>query len=158
LNHIKVYRFHADLKNAHLIPPQQFNNMKNAYTLAAFACCSGLLSGCASIVSDDFQEITINTICNDRPVLASCSAQNKHSKWVFRSPATITVQNAIGELEITCKVDFGGKFSVAVTAMPSWTMAGNVLVGGLIGAAYDTYSGAGLKYPETINISAQSCK
>jgi hypothetical protein len=37
-------------------------------------------------------------------------------------------------------------------------MAGNLLAGGIIGAAYDTYSGAGLKYPEVINISGQSCK
>ena len=132
--------------------------MKNACTLAAVACCSGLLTGCASMVSDDYQEITINTICNDKPVLAQCGAQNANGKWVFRAPASITVQNAMGELEITCKVDFGPKFSVAVPAMPSWAMAGNLLAGGLIGAAYDTYSGAGLKYPEVINISGQSCK
>ena len=132
--------------------------MKNAYTLAATVLCSGLLSGCASMFSDDFQEITINTICNDKPVLARCVAQNANGKWDFRAPASITVQNAVGELEITCKVDFGPKFSVSIPAMPSWAMAGNLLAGGLIGAAYDTYSGAGLKYPETINISAQSCK
>ena len=132
--------------------------MKKAYTLATTAFCTGLLSGCASMISDDYQEISINTICNDRPVLARCTAQNEIGKWVFRAPANITVQNAMGELEITCKVDFGPKFSVAVPAMPSWAMAGNLLAGGLIGAAYDTYSGAGLKYPEVINISGQSCR
>ena len=84
--------------------------------------------------------------------------KNANGKWDFRAPASITVQNAVGELEITCKVDFGPKFSVAVPAMPSWAMAGNLLAGGIIGAAYDTYSGAGLKYPEVINISGQSCK
>ena len=109
------------------------------------------------MVGDDFQEITVNTVCNDRPVLARCTAQNENGKWVFRAPASITVQNATGNLEITCKVDFGPKFSVAVPALPSWTMAGNILVGGLIGAAYDTYSGSGLKHPENINISSQAC-
>jgi hypothetical protein len=131
--------------------------MKLTYTLTAVALCLGLLTGCASMVGDDFQEITVNTVCNDRPVLARCTAQNENGKWVFRAPASITVQNATGNLEITCKVDFGPKFSVLVPALPSWAMAGNILVGGLIGAAYDTYSGSGLKYPENINISSQAC-
>jgi hypothetical protein len=37
-------------------------------------------------------------------------------------------------------------------------MAGNLLVGGLIGAAYDVQNNTGLKYPETINIASPACK
>ena len=131
--------------------------MKFIYTLTAVALCSGLLTGCASMIGEDFQEITVNTVCNDRPVLARCTAQNENGKWVFRAPASITVQNATGNLEITCKVDFGPKFSVAIPALPSWTMAGNLLAGGLVGAAVDAYTGVGLKYPENIDINNPAC-
>jgi len=40
-----------------------------------------------------------------------------------------------------------------VPALPTWNLAGNLLLGGLIGAAYDIHNNTGLKYPETVNIS-----
>jgi hypothetical protein len=37
-------------------------------------------------------------------------------------------------------------------------MAGNLLVGGLVGAAVDIYNATGLKYPENIDITNPACE
>jgi hypothetical protein len=42
--------------------------------------------------------------------------------------------------------------------MPSMGMLGNLLFGGVVGAAVDVYNNSGMKYPENIDISNPNCK
>ena len=113
----------------------------------------GLLSGCATLLDEDIQEIAVSLQCKERMVRAQCVAENSKGRWSFRAPGMVQVNNHIGDLNISCKVQYMPQFTVSVSAMPTWNMAGNILMGGIIGAAYDLHNNTGLKYPETVSIS-----
>ena len=114
---------------------------------------AGILSGCATLLDEDTQEISISLQCQERMVRAQCIAENSKGRWSFRAPGLVQVNNDYGDLNITCKVQYLPQFTVSVPALPTWNLAGNLLLGGIIGAAYDLHNNTGLKYPETVSIS-----
>jgi hypothetical protein len=113
----------------------------------------GVLSGCATLLDEDTQEISVSLQCKERLVRAQCVAENSKGRWSFRAPGVVQVNNDNGDLNISCKVQYMPQFAVSVSAMPTWNMAGNILMGGIIGAAYDLHNNTGLKYPETVSIT-----
>jgi hypothetical protein len=117
----------------------------------------GVLSGCATLLDEDTQEISVSLQCNERMVRAQCVAENSKGRWLFKAPGLVQVNNDYGDLNITCKVQYMPKFTVSVPALPTWNLAGNILLGGIIGAAYDLHNNTGLKYPETVNITSPTC-
>ena len=123
-----------------------------SFKLALLALVS-VLSGCATLLDEDTQEISVSLQCKERQVRAQCVAENSKGRWSFRAPGVVQVNNDNGDLNISCKVQYMPQFTVSVSAMPTWNMAGNILMGGIIGAAYDLHNNTGLKYPETVSIS-----
>ena len=117
----------------------------------------GVLSGCATLLDEDTQEISVSLHCKERMVRAQCVAENSKGRWSFRAPGLVQVNNDYGDLNITCKVQYMPQFTVSVPALPTWNLAGNLLLGGIIGAAYDLHNNTGLKYPETVNITSPTC-
>ncbi len=117
----------------------------------------GLLSGCATLLDEDIQEISVSLQCKERMVRAQCVAENSKGRWSFNAPGLVQVNNDYGDLNITCKVQYMPQFTVSVPALPTWNLAGNLLLGGIIGAAYDLHNNTGLKYPETVNITSPTC-
>ena len=113
----------------------------------------GLLSGCATLLDEDTQEVSVSLQCKERMVRAQCVAENSKGRWSFRAPGLVQVNNDYGDLKITCKVQYMPEFTVSVPALPTWNLAGNILLGGIIGAAYDLHNNTGLKYPETVSIT-----
>jgi len=117
----------------------------------------GVLSGCATLLDEDTQEISVSLQCKERMVRAQCVAENSKGRWSFKAPGLVQVNNDYGDLNITCKVQYMPQFTVSVSALPTWNLAGNLLLGGIIGAAYDLHNNTGLKYPETVNITSPTC-
>jgi len=123
------------------------------YLKLALIALLGILSGCATLLDEDTQEISVSLQCKERMVRAQCIAENSKGRWSFRAPGLVQVNNDYGDLNISCKVQYMPQFTVSVPAVPTWNLAGNILLGGLIGAAYDIHNNTGLKYPETVSIS-----
>ena len=119
-----------------------------------FLALMGVLSGCATLLDEDTQEISVSLQCKERMVRAQCVAENSKGRWSFRAPGLVQVNNDYGDLDITCKVQYMPQFTVSVPALPTWNLAGNLLLGGIIGAAYDLQNNTGLKYPESVNITS----
>lgn len=117
----------------------------------------GVVSGCASLMDDDFQEVSVSLQCREKVIRADCVAENSRGKWFFRAPGVVRVDNSMGPLNLSCRAPYIPQFTVSVMPLPSWGMAGNILAGGLIGASYDVYNNTGLKYPEEITISNPAC-
>ena len=113
----------------------------------------GVLSGCATLLDEDTQEISVSLQCNERMVRAQCVAENSKGRWSFRAPGLVQVNNDYSDLNITCKVQYMPQFTVSVPALPTWNLAGNLLLGGIIGAAYYIHNNTGLKYPESVGIT-----
>jgi hypothetical protein len=128
--------------------------MSNTATIKlALLALVGVLSGCATLLDEDTQEVSVSLQCQERMVRAQCVAENSKGRWSFRAPGLVQVNNDFGDLNITCKVQYMPQFTVSVPSVPTWNLAGNILLGGLIGAAYDVHNNTGLKYPETVTIT-----
>ena len=123
------------------------------YLKLALIVLLGIFSGCATLLDEDTQEISVSLQCKERMVRAQCIAENSKGRWSFRAPGLVQVNNDYGDLNISCKVQYMPQFTVSVPAVPTWNLAGNILLGGLIGAAYDIHNNTGLKYPENVSIS-----
>ena len=117
-----------------------------------------LLSGCATLLEEGTQEVNVRLFCAEKQLLATCSLKNDKGRWLVSAPGKVIITNDISPLEISCKGQYVPSFSVSALPMPSISMLGNVLLGGVLGAAVDVYNNTGLKYPENIDISNPNCK
>jgi len=135
-----------------------FPDLKRPLALAMVLLLAFGLSGCASFLNEDTQKVTVRLMCKNRTVKATCYAENDVGRWSFTAPATFVVSNSISSLEITCKAPSTQRFTVSAMPMPTWAMAGNLLAGGVIGAAVDVLNATGLKYPENIDITHPACE
>ena len=128
------------------------------YKLPVLAIAMACLSGCASLLNEDTQELNVRVLCTGKAVQAYCRAENSKGSWTFNAPGKVIVSGDNKALAITCKTQFSQPLTVTAPALPSWEMAGNLLAGGLIGGVVDLYSKKGLRYPENIDISHSLCK
>lgn len=116
-----------------------------------------ILSGCASISGSKNQAINLQTTCDGTPIGgATCSLTNDSGVWFTKTPAAIFIRRSGGDLVVVCKKD---ELQAAATfkSSASTGMWGNVLAGGLVGAAVDAGSGAGYDYPNPMNINFNNC-
>jgi hypothetical protein len=116
-----------------------------------------LLSGCASVLHSDVQQVKVTLLCKDQVLPATCVAQNARGNWHFLAPASIKVQKAMTPLSITCSSLYFPAITAVVPTEVNLSMAGNLLVGGLVGLGVDMYRGAGFAYNPDIRISYPAC-
>jgi len=135
-----------------------FPDLKRPLAWATVLLLAFGLSGCASFLNEDTQKVTVRLMCQNRTVKATCYAENDVGRWSFTAPATFVVSNSSSSLEITCKAPSTQRFTVSAMPMLTWAMAGNLLAGGVIGAAVDVLNATGLKYPENIDITHPACE
>ena len=126
--------------------------------VAVVLAITALLSGCASLLEEDTQEVNVRFMCAEKHLVATCDLKNDKGRWRLSTPGKATVINDTSLLEISCKAPFIPSFTVSVMPMPSMGMLGNLLFGGVVGAAVDVYNNSGMKYPENIDISNPNCK
>jgi hypothetical protein len=117
-----------------------------------------LLSGCASFLHSDVQPVQVTVLCNDRVVPAACVAQNCKGVWQFQAPGTLQVHKDLTSLQVTCKSLFFPEITASVPSRLNLSMAGNLLVGGLVGAGVDVYRGTGFAYHHDVRIVYPACK
>ena len=125
-----------------------------ALAIGAFA----LISGCASLVNEDTQDISVRLMCGPKTVMATCHLQNDKGRWALSTPGTTRVVNDNSSLEISCRGQYVPAFTVSAMPMPSVALLGNLFFGGVVGAAVDVYNNTGMKYPENIDITNPSCQ
>jgi hypothetical protein len=116
-----------------------------------------LWSGCASVLHSDVQHVKVTAKCNDRVVPAACVAQNAKGVWHFQAPGAIAVRKDVTALQIACKSLFFPEITATVPSRLNLSMAGNLLVGGLVGAGVDVYRGAGFAYNPDVYIAYPVC-
>lgn len=116
-----------------------------------------LVTGCASVLNDDRQVVSVRAMCQTRSLPATCVAENSRGRWTFQAPRDIVVPKDMYALRVTCKSVLVDQHTVQVPASMQGAMAGNVLLGGLIGAAIDVGSGRGLSYPASVDVNYPAC-
>ena len=116
-----------------------------------------ILSGCASITGSKNQAINITSSCDLTPMSgANCTLANDSGVWFTKTPAALFIRKSTGDLIVTCKKD-DMQSSITYKSAATPGMWGNILAGGVIGAAVDAGSGAGFDYPNPININFEKC-
>lgn len=115
------------------------------------------LTGCASISNGDTQTISVRALCGDQVLPATCVAENSKGRWTFVAPRQLTVAKDYYALRVDCKSIYLDRHVVQVPASLEPAMAGNLLVGGLVGAAVDIRTRRGMSYPQHIDVKYPSC-
>lgn len=108
------------------------------------------LSACASITTGGEQSLSVDT---PKATNASCNLTNDKGTWyVPNTPGSVTVHRSYNALNVTCKKDGFESGTTSVNSSTKAMMFGNILVGGIIGAAVDAGTGSGYDYPSLINV------
>jgi hypothetical protein len=114
---------------------------------------SGLLTGCASIVSGTSQVVSVETKYKGESLSgANCKLENGKGVFFVTTPGTVSIHKAYADLLVTCdKIDV----PEGLARVKSSTKAiafGNILIGGVIGAGVDAGTGAAYDYPQLISV------
>ena len=117
--------------------------------LATITCF--FLPGCASVTTGQNQTLSVETPGSTEAI---CELSNDKGKWFVPStPGSVVVTRAYGDLTVTCKSKCGKK--TGLTAVKSGTKGmtfGNILLGGIIGAAVDMGTGSAYDYPTSVSV------
>lgn len=118
-----------------------------ALALCAFA------TGCASITTGQNQSLSVETLANGQAVAgASCRLENDKGTWFAISPGTVVVRRSYNDLNIRCEKDGHAPGVTAASSSTKGMAFGNIVFGGIIGAAVDAGSGAAYDYPSIITV------
>lgn len=118
----------------------------------SIALCAVLLtSACASITAGTTQTVEVNTPSKGG---AECKLANEKGSWVVsKTPGSTTVTKAYGDMTVSCEHPDGSKGSTSVQSATAGAAFGNIIAGGIIGAAVDMGSGAAYVYPSSISVA-----
>ena len=128
--------------------------VKNTRMMAIAAAIGvSMLTGCASIVNGTNQVVSLEARTKGEMVTgATCKLDNGKGTYYVTTPGTVTVHRAYDDMSVKCeKTDLPpGLATVKSSTKP---MAfGNIIFGGVIGAAIDAGSGAAYDYPSLISV------
>jgi hypothetical protein len=114
---------------------------------------SGVLTGCASIVNGQNQPVSIETRGDEGSVAgANCKLTNNKGTWYVTTPGSTTVQRSFEDLAVQCTKDAYEPGLASVKSSTKPMAFGNIIFGGIIGAAVDVGTGAAYDYPSLITV------
>ncbi|NEX64172.1 hypothetical protein [Noviherbaspirillum galbum] len=123
--------------------------------ISAGAISSALLvSGCASVSGGNVQSMVVTTAeKGGRDVAgAECMLSNTKGNWRLKTPGETTVVRSNTPMTVKCEKESLPAGMATVESATRAAMYGNILVGGLIGAAIDHSSGAAYEYPVSVKV------
>ena len=122
--------------------------------LAGLAALAGL-GGCASVTGSQTQPVAVTTVCEGRIVHdAACTLLNDKGQWALKTPGAVVIQKSYGDLAVTCRAG-ASSGTASFVSKSNGGVWGNMLLGGLIGYAVDSHSGAGFEYPTEVPVVMQ---
>jgi len=123
-------------------------SMIGAATAALFACVS--LAGCGTITQGTSQNITITST----PPGGHCDLNRKgeHVATLDKTPGTVKVDKTKNDIMLTCTLAGYQDASLNLESGYGAGTFGNIILGGGIGWAIDSASGADNKYPSSANV------
>ena len=121
-------------------------------TVAALAA-GIVLTGCATVTTGTNQSLSVETRMKGNAVAgATCKLANDKGTWFVNTPGSVTVNRSYGDMSIDCKHDKHPAGTAVVRSSTKAMAFGNILVGGVIGAAVDIGTGSAYDYPTLITL------
>ncbi len=125
--------------------------------MRALMILAGLLlaTGCASITKGT--KDTVNVEIGNCSESMLCKATNKKGTWEFRAPGPVTVVKSDDALVLRCE---DGPHVLTRTIAPdnSGMAWGNVVFGGVVGAAVDSGTDAHWDLPDVVTLARRTCR
>jgi hypothetical protein len=117
--------------------------------LAALAC-----TGCASVTQGTTHSLRIETATDqgERVDGADCTLTNDQGASIAKSGTSTTVRRSSKDLEITCAAGGRPDAKGRLVSRANAGLAGNILIGGGIGAIIDHNTGAAYTYPTWVRL------
>jgi len=107
------------------------------------------LSSCSSIVNESHVPINLSFSDNSG---GECSLRNKRESYKTAIPASILVRRSDDPLIYDCTTTDGRKANGSINSKVGQTMAGNIILGGGIGAIVDANNDMHREYPDAFVI------
>lgn len=118
-----------------------------------------LASGCASIVTGTEQRLSVETLAAGEKVSgAHCKLENDKGTWHVTSPGSTTVHRSYQNLNVLCEQDGRASGVTSAKSVTKGIAFGNIIFGGIIGAAVDIGTGAAYDYPSIISVELGKAK
>ena len=113
-----------------------------------------VLTCCASVTSDQTQAITVLAVCpgSAAPVKAECVLENNKDRKLITSPGTVAVTRSFSDLTVLCNLPNTKGGRVVLSSKTDEKILGNLVAGGIIGAAVDVGTGAASNYPSRVTV------
>lgn len=127
------------------------NIVKKAVLLAAVTALS---TGCATIVNDSAQPIKVETRSESGQMItgADCTLTNDFGSFTGKSGEVVSVHRSSKDLDITCKHPSNPDATARAVSRANAGLAGNILIGGGIGAIIDHTKGTAYTYPTWLQL------
>lgn len=127
---------------------------QSVLTIAAIVAACTAFTGCASVVNDVTHPVRFETVTTTGAAVkdASCAIDNDYGHQEFRTPATVNVRRSSKDLQISCTQAGQPDGQGTAISRANGGMAGNILLGGGVGAIIDHNRGTAYTYPEWIQI------
>jgi hypothetical protein len=112
------------------------------------------VSGCASITGSDVQGIRVTTLEKSGEEIAGvrCKLANDKGAWAVDTPGEVQVRRSNNAITVSCEKAPLPAGHASVPSITRDAMYGNILFGGLIGAAIDHSSGAAYEYSTHVSV------
>jgi hypothetical protein len=108
-------------------------------------------TSCATIVNGSSQTVSVQAVANGSVVpAASCNLQNGKNTEYLTAPGSVIVNHSGSDLVVSCSHPSYGSNTVREPAQMSGWVAGNLLIGGIIGIIVDFTDGDAYNYPSTV--------
>lgn len=127
------------------------------FRTGALVLLVSLMSGCATVIQSQNQTVFVDTreastSGGSAVTGASCKLNNDKGEWTVETPSTVSIAKSAADLFIRCILYGYEDGSAVAISRVHGAIFGNILLGGVIGAAIDHTQGTGYNYPDTLTI------
>ena len=122
-----------------------------ARRIVLLSVCAITLGACSSIIEGTSQEIFVNT----NPAGAACDLvrEGRTIARIGRTPQAVTIKKTKHDITVVCGLAGFRKSTFVNKSGAAGATFGNIILGGGIGWAIDSASGADNKYTSPVNIT-----
>lgn len=120
--------------------------------IAAAAAMS--LVGCASVMNETTHGVRVDTRQKEGAVVvgAECVASNDYGSTTFKSGTVQALRRSSQDMKIVCTQVGQEQAQAQLVSRPNGALAGNIILGGVIGAVVDHNRGTAYTYPTWIEM------
>jgi hypothetical protein len=112
------------------------------------------LGGCASVMNDVTHPVKIETVnlAGKEVTGVSCKLDNDMASQTVTAPSVANVRRSSKDLQVSCTKPGEPEGKAALVSRANGGLAGNIILGGGIGAIVDHNRGTAYTYPQWVRV------